>query len=68
MHWPPPKRLSPTPGKRGAKYSYRACDGSAEELYNIASIRSTEGAVNGGASLRDRAAASTQHSISAPKR
>jgi DNA invertase Pin-like site-specific DNA recombinase len=24
MHWPPPKRLSPTPGKRGAKYFSRA--------------------------------------------
>ena len=33
MHWPPPKILSPTPGKRGAGYSSRACDGSIEKLY-----------------------------------
>jgi hypothetical protein len=35
MHWPPPKRLSPTPGKRGAKYSFRACDGSVNETLSL---------------------------------
>jgi hypothetical protein len=67
MHWPPPKILSPTPGKRGARYSSRACDGSIEKLYSIASIQATNAAVNGVTSLRNRFFASTQF-ISAPTR
>src|SRR5277367_562938 len=41
MHWPPPERLSPTPGKRGAEYFSRAaCDGSTQINYRFASNRS----------------------------
>ena len=57
MHWPPPKRLSPTPGKRGAKNISRACNGSAPKLCIIASIKAIEGAVNGSITLRGRASA-----------
>jgi hypothetical protein len=39
---PPPERLSPTPGKRGAKYFSRAaCDGSTQTIYRFASLIST---------------------------
>jgi len=31
MHWPPPKRRDPTPGKRGAGFIFRACDGSVTD-------------------------------------
>jgi|SRR5712692_8688320 len=61
MHWPPPKILSPTPGKRGAGYSSRACDGSIEKLTGIASIKATDLAVNGVTSLLSRCVASISH-------
>jgi hypothetical protein len=36
MHPPPnPKMRSPTPGKRGARYSHGACDGSATKSYQF---------------------------------
>lgn len=68
MHWPSPKRLSPTPGKRGAKYSYRACDGSVIEIYHFGSSDSTVFDTDSVVSLRKISVASTQHSISAPTR
>jgi hypothetical protein len=36
MHWPPdPQMRSPTPGKRGARYSHGGCDASVVELYHF---------------------------------
>ena len=67
MHWPPPKRLSPTPGKRGAGYCSRACDGSGLHSYTITSIKSMKNAITSGASLPSRFVASTKHSVSAPR-
>jgi hypothetical protein len=63
--WPPPERLSPTPGKRGAGYSSRACDGSMRPTYIVASIEATDVVMNGVTSLLSRCVASTQHFFSA---
>jgi len=68
MHWPPPKRTSPTPGKRGAGYSSRACDGSITQPYCIASIKATDVAVNVVSSVLNRSVISIQHFTSAPTR
>lgn len=66
MHWPPPKRRDPTPGKRGAGHIVdRACDGSAKQPCTIASIESTDIALNDVSSLLNRSAVSTQQISSA---
>ena len=65
MHWPPPKRLNPTPGKRGARYSRRACDGSVIKMYHFGLSESTIFDADSVASLRKSVSSSLLHLASA---
>lgn len=64
MHWPPDSQMrSPTPGKRGARYSHGACHGSVINLYHFGLSEATIFDRNAVRSL-----ASTTHFTSAPTR
>jgi hypothetical protein len=65
MHWSPdPKMRSPTPGKRGARYSHGgACDGSLKKLYHFGLSEATIFDGNAVGSL-----AGVTHFTSAPTR
>jgi hypothetical protein len=65
MQWPTPKRLSPAPGKRRARYFSRACDGSVIETLHFGLSEATIFDRDSVVSLRKMSVANTQQICSA---